>query len=168
MRVTVGERWERMCNPVCAVAATILVLAACGARAADRAQADERGSVMREASHDSVHHLDLASPTLTQSIAAIRTGRMSDRFVKLSLIAVTNPARLSLSFEVHRRGADGTDVLLGSVSPFPADHPGTFIVPTRGLLRTGDSVRVTLVCPDSGAARREVRVTLGPIAFTDR
>lgn len=166
--MSVRERWERMCNPVCAVAATILVLAACGARAADRAQADERGSVMREASHDSVHHLDLAAPTLRESVDAIHAGRLSDRFVKLQLLAVINPARLSLSFEVHRRSATGTDALLGSVSPFPADHPGTFIVPTRGLLRAGDTLLVTLVCPDSGAARRDVRVTLAPLAFTDR
>lgn len=164
----VRERWERLCNPACAVAATILVLAACGARASDRAQADQRGSVMRDASQDSVHHLDLSAPTLRQSVDAIREGHVSDRFVRLQLLAVTNPERLSLSFEVHHRSATGADVVLGSVSPFPADHPGTFIVPTRGALRAGDTLLVTLVCPDSAAARRDVRVTLGPLAFTDR
>lgn len=164
----VRERWERLCNPACAVAATILVLAACGARASDRAQADHGGGAMRDASHDSVHYLDLSSPTLWQSVDAIREGRVSDRFVKLQLLAVTNPARLSLSFEVHHRSATGAAVVLGSVSPFPADHPGTFIVPTRGAVRAGDTLLVTLICPDSGSARRDVRVTLGPLAFTDR
>ncbi len=166
--MSVRERWEQLCNPACAVAATILVLAACGARASDRAQSEQRGSVMHDSLHDSVHHLDLSTPTLRQSVDAIRDGRLSDRFVKLQLLAVTNPTRLSLSFEVHQRSATGADVMLGSVSPFPADHPGTFIVPTHGALRTGDTLLVTLVCPDSGAARRDIRVTLGPLAFTDR
>ncbi len=166
--MSVRERWEQLCNPACVVAATILVLAACGARASDRAQADHRGSAMPDASHDSVHHLDLSAPTLRQSVDAIRVGRLSDRFVRLQLLAVTNPTRLSLSFEVHHRSATGADVVLGLVSPFPTDHPGTFIVPTRGALHAGDTLLVTLVCPDSGAARRDVRVTLGPLAFTDR
>ena len=168
MRVSVSERWERLCNPACAVAATILVLAACGARAADRTQAERRGNMTYDASHDSVHHLDLAAPTLRQSVDAIRVGRLADRFVKLQLLAITNPARLSLSFEVHHMSADGRDVVLGSVSPFPTDHPGTFIVPTRGTLRAGDTLLVTLISPDSGSARRDVRVTLGPLEFTNR
>jgi hypothetical protein len=168
MSVSARERFEQWYSPVCAVAAAILVLAACGARAADRAQADQRGTVMRDTSHDSVHHLDLSAPTLRVAVDSVHAGRRSDRFVKLELVSVTNPARLSLSFEVHRRSIAGEDVELGSVSPFPADHPGTFIVPTRGMLRAGDTLLVTLVCPDDGIARRDVRVTLGPIAFTNR
>ncbi len=166
--MSVRERWEQLYSPVCTVAATILVLAACGARAADRTPADARGSAVDEVSHDSVHHLDLTAPMLRQAVNAIRTGRFTDRFVKLQLLSVTNPARLSLSFEVHRRRDATGDVMLGTVSPFPADHPGTFIVPTRGVLHAGDTLLVTLVCPDSGAARRSVRVALGALAFTDR
>jgi hypothetical protein len=117
---------------------------------------------------DSTFQLDLHTPSVRQPVATVRVGNVGDRFVRLRVLAITNPTRLAISFDVRYRSEAGKETQLGIVSPFPADNPGTFIVPTRSVVTAGGALVLTLVCPDTAAARDAIRVRVAPLEFADR
>lgn len=86
------------------------------------------------------------------------------KFVEIRIVEIVNPKQTPLSLRVRYRPRDGTEVLLGSIAPYPADNPGTFLVATRGLLRSGGAVVVSLVPLRATAADDEVQVSMR-IAF---
>lgn len=119
-----------------------------------------------EATDDSLHQLTLREPRLRQTLDPASAGQVRPRFVRVHVTAVTNPARVGLSLELRYRLAE-RETLLGTVSLFPADNPGRFIVPTLGRLEGAGQLVLTLVSPDSGAGRAEVQVTVRRLVFVD-
>jgi hypothetical protein len=102
-----------------------------------------------------MHHLDINHPTALKSI----TAGSDAKFVEVQVSQVSNPAQAALSFAVTYQSA-GETIPLGSFSLYPADHPGTFIVPTQGKIASSGSIRVTMENPDNDA---RIRVTIGRI-----
>jgi hypothetical protein len=146
----------------------LLLCAACGAGTPAPSDSPRASSVMSaNASDDSLHQLTLGSPPVVQTIAPLSGERVRPRFVRIDVTAVTNPARVALSLELRHR-LTGQETLLGTVSLFPADNPGRFIVPTLGRVADGGQLVLTLVSPDSGAGRGEVRVTVRRLDFVDQ
>lgn len=115
---------------------------------------------------DSLYQISLREPTIRQVLDPVAGASARPRFVRIEVTAVTNPARVALSLELRYRVAD-RETALGSVSLFPADNPGRFIVPTLGRLGAAGQLILTLVSPDSGAGRADVRVTVRRLVFVD-
>ncbi len=157
------------------VALLLSLCAACGAGTPLPAPGDSPrvSSVMTaqsstdSSSTDSLYQITLRAPTVVEPVASVTGDRVRPRFVRIDVTAVTNPARVALSLELRHRLADG-ETLLGSVSLFPADNPGRFIVPTLGRVGSGGQLVLTLVSPDSGAGRGDVRVTVRRLDFVDQ
>jgi hypothetical protein len=103
-------------------------------------------------------HLDFAHPTAT--LAITDPGAARAKFVQVRVTHVENPARVALSFAVAYQTSNGDKIALGFFSLYPADNPGTFIVPTQGKIRADGSIVVTLESPDQ---HQRVAVTIGEI-----
>ncbi len=115
---------------------------------------------------DSLYRISLRAPIVRQALDSMVGGRARPRFVRIDVTAVTNPARVALSLELRYRDAD-RETMLGSVSLFPADNPGRFIVRTLDRIGETGQLTLTLVSPDSGAGRADVRVTVRRLVFVD-
>jgi hypothetical protein len=65
---------------------------------------------------------------------------------------------------------DGARFWLGTFALYPVDHPGHFIVPTKGRVRAGGSLVVSMAVPGPGAdpEGNRVRVGIGGIALLPR
>lgn len=143
---------------------------ACTSRAPEpRVGESSRSAIVSgDAARDSLIELTLAQPLYRQAVAVLGTDLRTLGFLRLEVTSVTNPQRLALSLEVLQSSPQQGDSLLGMVSLFPADNPGTFVVATGGRLRADAELIVRLVSPDSGSAREAVRLALRPIRLTAR
>jgi len=119
------------------------------------------------ASEVSLRYIDIAHPSVTQRVEASTEGVQNAKYVRVDVVQITNPHQLALSFDVFFKADGGPRVSLGSFGPYPADNPGQFIVPTKGLVRPAGSILVSLVVPDhaSDAEGASIRVGIGPISL---
>ena len=111
------------------------------------------------------HLLDLERTTYRQRLGPETAVPQMKKFVQVEVIQVENAQRIPLSFRVHYQPVQGDEIELGSFSLFPPDNPGTFILATRGTLRTGGSVRLTLTPVQPVDPDDEVRVWIAPLRF---
>lgn len=107
--------------------------------------------------------LDVAHPTVVRPIGSEAADLAPQKFVEVVVSRIVNRRRRGLVFDVSYRGKAGDEARLGQFAPFPPDRPGTFIVPTRGLLRHEGSIVVTLVPVDRIEAGDSVRVEIAAI-----
>ena len=142
-----------------AALAAFLVTGGCGA-AEPPAQQQPRSATAGVA----MQYLDRARPSIVQTIDAAAIA--AARFVQVEVAQVENPRRYALSFNVDFRDPGGKSVRLGTFSLFPADNPGTFIVPAQDKLQAGGSIVVSLVIVDPPAPDAPVRVGIGKISLT--
>lgn len=81
------------------------------------------------------------------------------KFVRVDIDRVRNPGVEGLAFQVHFQDKDDTRKYLGSFALFPADNPGRFIVPARGLIGSEGEIVLTIdPVPDADAKNVEVWV----------
>lgn len=111
------------------------------------------------------YSLDLANRTAVKTIGQEVTTPQTVKFVQIEVAEVFNPRKIPLSFSVHYQPVHGEKSLLGTFSLFPPDNPGTFIVATRGKLRIGGMVIVSLVPLEPVDEDAEIRVQLKRISF---
>jgi len=81
------------------------------------------------------------------------------KFVEVVVVDVINPKQHAVGFEVHYRPPNEETIFLGTFSLFPADNPGSFIVPTQGKLRSGGELILSLVLPEDVPASDALRIT---------
>src|SRR5688572_11540666 len=104
-----------------------MVVVSCG-QSGNGQQAIDRHQPMA----DSIYTIDAARPSFRQPIKiADKAGEK--KFVRITVDSIRNPASVAISFEIYWH-AKGRSQLLGMVSPFPADNPGSFVVATGGKL----------------------------------
>ena len=155
------ERMTLWSRAACVLVGILAVAAACNARRTDESQPKTVGGLVSAVSHeDTVYRLDLRGPRGRQVLRGDSTEIAAAKFVVIDVTAVTNPAKLSLSLELRYQPERGEEALLGTVTLFPADNPGRFIIATGGVLRVSSALTLTLVSPDSGAGRAAVRVAV--------
>lgn len=87
------------------------------------------------------------------------------KFVRIDVTYIENPKRIALTFSVDYEPVHGPGIHLGSFSPYPADNPGTFIVPTRGKLSSPGFVIVSMRSPDDPSLSEAVRVGIDKITL---
>ncbi len=95
---------------------------------------------------DSIYTIDAARPSFRQPIK-IADKASEKKFVRITVDSIRNPAAVAISFEVYWH-AEGKSQLLGMVSPFPADNPGSFVVATGGKLTGNGELELRLKFPE--------------------
>lgn len=121
----------------------------------------------RESCGGSARMSSLSAPTLEQAVDSGTATAPEWAFVQVVVAKISNPERIPISFEVHFHSMDGKKDYLGSFSPFPPDNPGTFIVATRGLLKAGGTVSVTLVALQPVSTTQAVYTCVDSITFIE-
>jgi hypothetical protein len=118
-------------------------------------------------SADTVYHLTLDKPTIEQAIDST-VAKEANKFVRVEVSQVTNPAKHPLSFEVRYRSKTNVITYLGSFSLYPADNPGKFIVATQGKVKAEGAIILTLVAEDKVARLDVVRADVKRLALVER
>lgn len=113
-----------------------------------------------------MRYLDLADTTLAQPVDPAGATCGETRFVEVAVAEVVNPATAGLSFEVYFEPAGAPRFLLGMFSLFPADNPGTFIVPTQCKVDRAGTLVVALRPTDHVPAGVPLKVGIARIALT--
>ena len=114
-----------------------------------------------------MHYLDIDHPSVVERVEASTAELQHAKFVKVYIVALTNPKLIALSFDVSFKPDNGAAIPLGTFGPFPADNPGQFIVPTKGVVRAGGTIIVSMEIPDDARAEGgSIRVALGRISLT--
>jgi len=124
--------------------------------------ADETSSA---AEREDSFNLDLTNRSVTKPIGPEVADPASAKFVEIDIAEVLNPKRVRLTFEVHYQPEKGEKLLLGSFALFPPDNPGRFIVATRGRLRSGGAIVLSMVILDKVGPEDRVRVKVRQISF---
>ncbi len=110
--------------------------------------------------------LDSAHPSLVLSVAEAAAGEERG-FVAVEIAEVTNPGRLSLSFQVAFRPEGGGLERLGDFSLYPADNPGRFIVATGGKAQRRGEIVLTMEDVEA-EGMAGVRVGVSSLGFAPR
>ena len=80
--------------------------------------------------NDTVFSLTAENPSFSQRVSQEEAKR-NYKFVRINVDEIVNPKSLPITFDLYWHTGEKTE-FLGSVSPFPADKPGSFIVATGG------------------------------------
>ena len=96
---------------------------------------------------DTLYRMDMLHPVITQSLVSVGPGPEQIKFVEIEVTRIVNPDKYPISFTVFFEPHQGDTIRLGMVSPFPADNPGRFIVPTSGKLRSDGAILLRLDLP---------------------
>ena len=113
-----------------------------------------------------MRYLDVANTTLTQPVDPASAKSGETKFVEVHVAEVVNPAKAGLSFEVYFEAAGAPRVRLGTFSLFPANNPGTFIVPTQGKLDRTGTLIVAMLVTEPVPAGVPLKVGIGRIALS--
>lgn len=109
--------------------------------------------------------MDLTNRTLTQRIGPELADPAAQKLVQIEIVALHNPERKRVSFEVHYEPDDGERVLLGTFGLYPPDNPGKFLVATRGRLRREGAIVVSMQVLDEVEPDDELQVKLKRVSF---
>lgn len=135
---------------------TSMVVVSCG-QSGNGQQATGRHKPMA----DSIYTIDATRTSFRQPIKiAEKAG--GKKFVRITVDSISNPAAVAISFEVYWH-AEGRSQLLGMVSPFPADNPGSFIVATGGKLTGNGELELRLKLPEQWNKKDMLKVKMKPL-----
>lgn|GEM_PF-5805998 len=95
---------------------------------------------------DSIYTLHPGSPSMTQALHQEKDLPLK-RFARITITGIKNPAQVAISLELYYESGSQIE-MLGSVSPFPADNPGSFLIATSGKLEKEGFLRLKLRFPD--------------------
>lgn len=112
---------------------------------------------------DTVHTLSAAHPSFRQRLEQTDEVRKK-KFVRITAREIINPVLVPVSFDLYRISRGKTE-FLGSVAPYPADNPGSFIIATSGRLATGDVLELRLTFPEDWNKKDRLEVKITWLAF---
>jgi hypothetical protein len=151
------------CRPLIGMVCCLMLLA-CGSELGGTKPAGARPG---QEGQSGPLRLDLANRTLVYPIGSGIAEPEKLKFVQVEIGELINPGLVRISFELRYRPETGTEVFLGTFSPFPPDNPGTYIVSTRGSLRPGGAILLSMVPLDEVGPDDEVQVHLKAISFRE-
>lgn len=109
--------------------------------------------------------LDLANRSVTKPIGPELADPASAKLVEIDVSEVENPKKIRLTFEVHYQSGNGEKLQLGSFALYPPDNPGTFLVATRGRLRSGGAIVLSMKVLDEVGPQDRAQVTVRSISL---
>jgi len=119
-----------------------------------------------EPNEAAVRYLDGAHTTLTEPVDPTSAKAGETRFVEVVVAEVVNPANAGLTFDVHFEPGGAPRIRLGTFSLFPANNPGTFIVPTQGKVDHPGMLIVTMLVTDPVPPGVPVRVGIRRVGLS--
>jgi len=137
----------------CLLFLTAPVIQACGS------SSESRSNMTSVENVDSGFTFTTKSRIARQNLPSDLRSPQDYKFVEVVVVDVVNPKQHAVRFEVHYRPPNEGAIFLGTFSLFPADNPGTFIVPTQGKLRSEGELILSLVLPEDFPASDAVRIT---------
>ena len=140
------------------------MLLACGSEADGTKPA---GAQTQKEGQSGSLRLNLANQSLLHPIESRIAEPEKLKFVQFEIGELINPRQIRIIFEVRYRPETGADVLLGTFSPFPPDNAGTYIVSTRGSLRAGGAILLSMIVLDEVGSEDDVQVDLKAISFRE-
>lgn len=90
--------------------------------------------------------LTVINPSFRQSLKEVKNLRQK-KFVRIKAIGIINPAQVAISFDLYYHLGDSS-TFLGSVSPFPANNPGSYIIATGNKLENEGELELRLKFPE--------------------
>ena len=103
-------------------------------------------------------NVSISSPVSTSDL------KRDSKFIIVRIARVENPRRVPLSFTVSFRPPRAADMMLGTFSLYPADHPGRFLVATQGKVEPGGEIILEL--NDAGIeSMKQVRVGVASLVL---
>lgn len=112
--------------------------------------------------------LNLTNRSVTRPIGSAFGDPDSAKFVEIDVAEVSNPKKIRLAFEVlYGAGKEGKveKRLLGTFGLYPPDRPGKFLVATRGGLRRGGAIVLSMQVLDEVKPEDRVEVTVSRISL---
>ena len=137
----------------CLLSLTALVILACGS------SSESRPNMTSVENADRGFTFTAKNTTARQELPSDLRSPEDYKFVEVVVVDVINPKQDAIRFEVHYRPPNEGTIFLGTFSLFPADNPGTFIVPTQGKLRSEGELILSLVLPEDVPVSDALRIT---------
>ena len=117
---------------------------------------------------DISYHLDVRNRRIIQFVEPTDGPVEKRKFVRVEVAKVVNPNRHFVAFEVRYRTGNEKEVNLGGFSLYPADNPGTFIVPTHGKVGSEGAIVLLLVLVDKIEPGDPLQIAIRRIRFVDQ
>lgn len=156
-------REKETLRKICACAYVFFLAAATGAAGTPIAPDGAKAK-----GDDILTYLDVRHRQIVQPVEP-RDGPVEKRkFVKVEVVKVVNPNRHFVGFEVRYRTSNEKETSLGTFSLYPADNPGTFIVPTQGRIGRDGAIVLLFVLVDKVDRNDPLRVGVRRIEFVDQ
>lgn len=111
--------------------------------------------------------LTTARPEITLTMPTAQESSLAARFIRVHVVRITNARRSPISITVLHRDEAGGIRTLGMFSPFPADNPGTFLVPIQAGVIEGGLIVLRLSLLEPGGPDDDIGVSIGGITLTD-
>jgi len=117
------------------------------------------------------YSLNIRNPTAEQRIGPDLRAPEKQKFVQIEITKIENPDKQAILFELSFKPQNQEPTFLGTFSPYPADKPGKFIVPTQGKLSPNGTLILSMVLPKTANATKPARppeVQVAPFTFRDK
>ena len=137
----------------CLLSLTALAISACGS------STESHANMTSLENADSGFTFTAKNRTARQELPSDLRSPQDYKFVEVVVVDVVNPKQHAIRFEVHYRPPNEGTIFLGTFSLFPADNPGSFIVPTQGKLRSEGELILSLVLPEDVPMSDALRIT---------
>jgi hypothetical protein len=112
---------------------------------------------------DSIYTISPAQLSFSQAVQ-ITDSLSKKKFVRITVTSIINPDMVPITFELYWQ-SEGKNELLGSVAPFPANNPGSFIIATAGKLRTKGRLELRLGLPSEFKNKNKLEVKIRKLEF---
>ncbi|HEV8270409.1 MAG TPA: hypothetical protein VGQ04_03830 [Chitinophagaceae bacterium] len=107
---------------------------------------------------DTIYTISPAQPAFSQAVQ-ITDSFSKKKFVSITVANIINPDLVPITFELYWQ-SEGKNELLGSVAPFPANNPGSFLIATAGKLRTDGRLELRLGLPPEFKNKNKLEVKI--------
>jgi len=112
---------------------------------------------------DTVYTISSANPSFHQSLKEVESVRQK-KFVRITATEIINPEQLAITFDLYYIAGDKTE-FIGSVAPFPANNPGSFIIATGGKLDKQGELELRLKIPEDWNKKDRVEAKMKTLTF---
>jgi hypothetical protein len=115
------------------------------------------------ATADTVYTINAVNSSFRQPVKDLSTVRQK-KFVRITANEIINSSELPISFDLYFISGNET-VFLGSVAPFPASNPGSYIIATGGKVNKEGELELRLKLPDNRNKNDRVEVKMKRLEF---
>lgn len=128
-----------------------------------KTQSQIPSNVVTVPTSDSIYSIDLSNTSFRQAIGA-KEKIEEKKFVRITVKEIVNPAQVAISFDLYYVEGEKKE-MLGSVAPFPANNPGSYIIATSGKIRTQGLLELNLRYPGDWNKNDKLSLKINPLTL---